>query len=227
MRSIKGWFGEKKAALSMWLTLDEDTYRRFHDVIIPTVNGTTQIDHILVSPFGLFIVETRNGTGWIFGSKDQARWTQSLHGKSFSFQNPLRPAYRQKKCLSECLQVDQRVIHTVVYFNGDSELESSMPMNVIDRGLGRYVKTFANRVLRPEEVDQIVGTLERHQFESSTTTRQHVRSLRERLGSSTVCPRCGSRLVERTARRDPDAGSKFLGCESYPRCRFTKNVSPA
>jgi ssDNA-binding Zn-finger/Zn-ribbon topoisomerase 1 len=67
-------------------------------------------------------------------------------------------------------------------------------------------------------------TLERHVSESSLTTRDHVRSLRARHDSNTACPRCGSNLVERTAKKGPKTGSKFLGCEKYPKCRFTKNA---
>ena len=66
MKKLRGWFGEKKTAFNMWLSLDGKVYRRFHDVIIPAKDGTTQIDHLLVSPYGLFIVETKNIRGWIF-----------------------------------------------------------------------------------------------------------------------------------------------------------------
>lgn len=38
------------------------------------------------------------------------------------------------------------------------------------------------------------------------------------------CPKCGSNLVERTAKKGPKAGSKYLGCENFPRCRFSKNA---
>ena len=55
---FKGWIGEQRTELNLWFSLDKELYRRFHDVIIPSSNGTTQIDHILISPFGLFIVET-------------------------------------------------------------------------------------------------------------------------------------------------------------------------
>ena len=94
---FKGWFGEKKTTFNMWLSLDAKIYRRYHDVIIPTANGTTQIDHLLVSPYGLFIVETKNFKGWIFGSENQAKWTKSIYGKKYSFQNPLRQTFRQNK----------------------------------------------------------------------------------------------------------------------------------
>ena len=39
---------------------------------------------------------------------------------------------------------------------------------------------------------------------------------------TTLCPRCGSALVLRTAGRGPKRGSKFYGCSSYPQCRFTR-----
>ena len=224
MKFLKGWFGEKKSSFSMWLSLDQTTYRRFHDLILPTANGTTQIDHVLVSPYGLFIVETKNRTGWIFGSEDQPKWTQSLYGKKFSFQNPLRQTFRQKKSLAEFLEVDERLIRTVVYFVGDCEFKTPLPPNVLRRGLGRYVKSFRTIVLASDEIDRVVARLERHVSESKLTSRDHVRSLRERHGSTTVCPRCGAGLVERTARRGPTAGSTFLGCDNYPKCRFTKEV---
>ena len=69
---FKGWIGEQKTELSLWFSLDKKLYRRFHDVIIPSSNGTTQIDHILVSPFGLFIVETKNKSDG-YSSKDGKR----------------------------------------------------------------------------------------------------------------------------------------------------------
>jgi len=224
MSALRGWFGEKKTAFNMWLSLDSSNYQRFHDVIIPSRNGTTQIDHLLVSPYGLFIVETKNKKGWIFGSGDQPKWTQTLYGKKYSFQNPIRQTFRQKKVLSEFLGVKESMVQSVIYFVGDCKFKTRLPDNVINSRLGKYIKKFQDRILTPQETHRIVGKLERHVSESSLTTRDHVRSLRERHSSTTVCPKCGSNLVERTARKGSNAGSKFLGCEDYPRCRFTRTA---
>ena len=224
MRALKGWFGEKKATFRMWLFLDKSTYRRFHDVIVSTHNGTTQIDHVLVSPFGVFIIETKNFRGWIFGSENQPRWTQSLYGKNYTFQNPLRQAFRQKKSISEYLDIDESFIHTVVYFVGDCKFQTQLPANVLRSGLSRYIKTFRSHVLSPAEIASMVGRLERLVADSVLTTRDHLRSLRQRHSSTSICPNCGSGLVERTAKQGPTAGSTFLGCENYPKCRFTRNV---
>ncbi len=208
----------------MWLWLNAETYRRFHDVIIPAKNGTTQIDHLLVSPYGLFIVETKNIKGWIFGSESQPKWTQTLYRKKYSFQNPIRQTFRQKKVLSEFLGLDESTVHTVVYFVGDCKFKTPLPANVMKSGLRRYIERFTNRILSTEEVNRVTETLAQHLSESHLTRRDHVRSLRKRHASTTICPNCGSYLVERTAKKGPNAGSKFLGCKNYPRCRFTKKA---
>ena len=169
-------------------------------------------------------METKNRKGWIFGSGDQPRWTQSIYGENYSFQNPLRQTFRQKKVLSEYLELNESTIHTVVFFVGDCTFKTLLPDNIINSRLGKYIRQFQDRILASQEIDRIVGRLERHVSESSLTTRDHVRSLRERHSSTTVCPKCGSNLVERTARKGPNAGSTFLGCENYPRCRFTRNA---
>ena len=76
---LKGWIGELKTGFNLWAGLDKKLYRRFHDIIIPSSHGTTQIDHILVSPFGIFVVETKNYKGWIYGSEDQSTWIQVIY----------------------------------------------------------------------------------------------------------------------------------------------------
>ena len=224
MRLFRGWIGEKKTTFRMWLTLDGNTYRKFHNVIVPGKSGTTQIDHLIVSVYGLFIVETKNKTGWIFGSENQANWTQTLYREKYTFQNPLRQTYRQKKVLSEYLNINESIIQTIVYFVGNCSFKTHMPPNVMKSGLSRYIKYFRNRILSDEDMGRIMLKLERLVSESAFTNRDHVRSLRIRHTSNTVCPRCGSILVERTAKKGPNAGSNFLGCSNYPKCRFTKNV---
>jgi hypothetical protein len=78
---IKGWLGEKETQLGLWIKLDSEIYKRFHNLIVPTQNGTTQIDHVLLSKYGIFVIETKNYEDWIFGDEHQKMWTQALYGK--------------------------------------------------------------------------------------------------------------------------------------------------
>ena len=96
--NFKGWVGEKKTSLHLWFSLNKNIYHRFNNVILLSQNGTTQIDHLILSKFGIFIIETKNRNGWIYGSEDRQNWTQSFFHSKFTFQNPLRQTYRQKNC---------------------------------------------------------------------------------------------------------------------------------
>lgn len=224
MNLFRGWIGEKKTIFYLWLSLSKKSYQRFHNIILPSKNGTSQIDHLVISPFGLFIIETKNKKGWIFGSEQDTTWTQSVYGKKYSFQNPLKQAFRQKKVLSEFLVIDESKIHTLVYFVGRCEFKTAQPENVINSGIGRFIKRFRNQVLSEEEVNRVAKAIGKHLSESSLSNRDHIASLRNRHSSNTICPSCGSNLVERTAYRSPHVGTKFLGCENYPKCRFTKSI---
>jgi restriction system protein len=188
-------------------------------------NGTTQIDHILVSPFGLFVIETKNIKGWIFGSEQQRKWIQTLYGKKFTFQNPLHQNYRHTKCLGEYLRLDPKVVHSVVFFVGNCTFKTQMPPNVLNTGLSSHIRSYRDRLLSDRDIERIVGDIERLKGDGSLTHGAHMRSLRERHNSTTVCPKCGSALIERTARKGPNAGAKFLGCTGYPRCRYTREAT--
>lgn len=221
---IKGWFGEKKTQLNMWLWLNDTIYARYHDVIFPSFNGSSQIDHILISRFGVFIIETKNKTGWIFGAEKQENWTQVVWGKKYQFQNPLKQVYRQKKVLSQFLGINEEYVHTVVYFSGDAKFKTPMPDNVLRSGLSGYVKDFRNEVFSEEEKSQFIDKIQDHILNSNQSISEHVRSLRDRHNSTTVCPKCGGELVRKTAKTGRNAGGQFLGCLNFPRCRFTRSL---
>jgi hypothetical protein len=218
---LKGWLGEKETQFGMWMKLDGDTYKRFHNLIIATGNWTTQIDHVVLSSFGIFVIETKNYNGRIFGSENGKVWTQVLHGSKHAFQNPLHQNYRHTKALAEHLVVDHRKIHSIVFFIGDAELKTKLPPNVVTSGLSSYIKQFSSVVFSGRELAEIEYRLSRLD-DATMPTRQHVANLKERYSSTTTCPKCGRPLVTKTARQGPRAGSEFLGCSGYPKCRYTR-----
>ena len=87
---LKGWFGEKATQLGMWCWLDSSVYHRFHDVIVPSRNGTTQVDHVLVSTFGIFVIETKNYRGWIFGDEQSPNDLPEMRLRSRRADRPQR-----------------------------------------------------------------------------------------------------------------------------------------
>ncbi|MDY0040487.1 MAG: NERD domain-containing protein [Desulforhabdus sp.] len=226
---FKGLLGEAIVKFAARLRLPAETYHPIHNVTLPTPDGTTQIDHIFVSRFGIFVVETKNMKGWIFGGENESQWTQKIFKKSFKFQNPLRQNYKHIKALEGTLDVPPDVIHSVVVFAGDSTFKSPMPDNVT-RGGGyiSYIKSFHQPVLSDPEVQATVSKIQSGRLEPSREThRQHVQRLRTQANPSTErkCPKCGSSMILRTADQGANAGNQFWGCSAYPKCRFVQNVT--
>jgi len=68
-----GWLGEKATAWGLSQSLDPRLYRRIDDLIVPDGNGgTTQIDHVIISVFGIFVLEVKNRNGLIVGAPNDS-----------------------------------------------------------------------------------------------------------------------------------------------------------
>lgn len=209
----------------MWGRLDPAIFRRIDNVIISTLTGTTQIDHVVVSIYGIFVIETKNMKGWIFGDPKSPKWTQMIYKKKSQFQNPLRQNYRHVKCLAEYLNLDETVFRPIVVFVGKSKFKTAMPENVLKGNLIEYISGFTKLTFNPQQVAYLESRLRALKQDKSLTRRAHVESLRARHASTTVCPSCGGALVERTAKKGKLAGRPFLGCSNYPKCKFTRQLS--
>jgi len=223
-RRMKGWIGEWMVRTAARLLLDAQVYRPFHNVTLATPDGTTQIDHVFVSPYGIFVVETKNRTGWIFGSENDAHWTQKIYRHSFQFQNPLRQNYKHTRAMVDLLGVPENRILSVIVFVGGSTFKTSMPQNVTHGArFVRHVKHFGKRVFTDRQVELLCRKIHAGQLSRSLRTRrEHVRNVKAQHapgGSARACPKCGSPMILRTVKRGQRAGRRFWGCSRYPACR--------
>jgi len=220
----KGIIGEFLVNISANLKLDKNKYHLIKNVTLPTEDGTTQIDHIIVSEYGIFVVETKNMKGWIFGDEKQKYWTQKIYKHTNKFQNPLHQNYKHIKTIQNALDIDQDKIFSVIVFAGESEFKTKMPENV-RQGIGYidYIKSKTKKVLSKDEVSKIISQIESGRLTKSFKThREHVRHVKDIIDKkSKQCPKCGSELVLRTAKKGANAGNQFYGCSNYPKCRYT------
>lgn len=228
---VKGWFGEAAVNAAAWLCLDTRTYRAFHDVTLAIGDGTTQIDHVFASPYGILVVETKNMKGWIFGAEHQSQWTQKIYRHSYKFQNPLRQNYKHTKTLQDQLEVPEYAVKSIVVFVGDCKFKTDMPPNVV-RGMRyiRYIKQWREHVLSNEEVERVCSRLSEERLErSAETRRRHIGHVRGATSSpqDPSCPTCGAGMIQRKAKRGASAGRRFWGCSRYPACRGTKEIVDA
>lgn len=224
----KGKCGERLVAARLRNGLP-DEYRILNNIYLPLPDGTTtQIDHIVVSQYGVFVVETKSYSGWIFGDANSKEWTQFIYSKKSRFQNPIRQNYKHVCALAHNLGIDKSYFHGVVAFTGDCEFKTDMPDGVVySRRIADYIRAFRAPMINIRQVYEVASAIAEWQGTlSEGQITDHVSNLKKRHstvsdGEAPRCPYCGGEMVLRKRKSD---GKPFYGCKSYPKCRGIVNV---
>lgn len=82
MNKFKGNKGEKYVDSILKEISDSKVLK---DIVLKSDFGTSQIDNILISQKGIFVIETKNYSGWIFENEKSKYWTQTIYNKKVSF----------------------------------------------------------------------------------------------------------------------------------------------
>lgn len=237
---VKGLLGELAVAV-MLKFLNKDIYKVFHDLYITKEDGSTsQIDHVVTSPFGVFVIETKNYNGWIFGDEKSKYWTQVIYRTKNRFLNPIIQNKGHIKHLSNFLGVaDKSKYISIISFSSRSTLKKVKTTTKVIYSIKLVwaIKRYKSVIIEAEELQSMnakLMTLERADWK---TRRDHVRYIKGKPvkprekemkteseveaeeATIHVCPRCGSNLVERNGKR-----GKFMGCSGFPKCRYTSDL---
>jgi hypothetical protein len=150
-------------------------------------DGTTQVDHVLVSRFGVFVIETKDHKGWIFANAKQANWTQVLFKVKFKFQNPILQNFRHVRAVQDLLDfLPTSAIRSVVVFTGEAEFKTEVPQGVFSlSGFIEHLREQTVEVMSLNRVQFCVGRLETARLAvSDETDVEHVQNLRRRHGGA-------------------------------------------
>jgi hypothetical protein len=173
---FKGIMGELMITVLARWKLNRQVYHLINNVTLPTEDGTTQIDHIIVSVYGVFVIETKNLRGWIFGRPNQKNWTLQHYKKRYTFQNPLHQNHKHIRVLQSISNLEDNQMHSLVVFVGDSEFKTSMPDNVIYGGrFVQFIQSQKTKLLSPKQVLETSQAIEAHRLRRGfKTQRAHV-----------------------------------------------------
>ena len=119
--TILGKIGEKRVALI--LERLPQNYYVFNDIYLFVNGRTVQIDHIIVSVYGIFVIETKNYSGWIYGSDSSEYWTENKYGKKYQFYSPLKQNYYHIISLKKLLGFQDNCFIPIVVFTGEAEVK--------------------------------------------------------------------------------------------------------
>jgi len=202
----RGKEGEAQVADLLHRVFPAPEHRSLHDVTLPwpsTGRGgaadTVQIDHILLSPFGLFVLETKNMAGRILGRPDRKNWTQRFPGvlRGYRFQNPLKQNAAHVEALLARLTARlsdpgqaaalRRHTHAYIVFTGEARLEvKPRPAQVVTvaelrRALQRHQAPSGSRYLSTKAVQGIARVLEQMRLPPGAETEAaHIAGIRRR-----------------------------------------------
>lgn len=201
-------------------------YHVISDVIIPTQHGTTQIDHVVVCPYGIFVIETKNYKGWIFGSNNSKKWKQTFKTEHHYFYNPIKQNWAHIYALSELLKLYKKFFKPVVVFSDDAALNVESTTPVINmRELKSHILGFTQELFTPKQVEEIYNAIFKQDLNGIEIEEQHIQTVKNNIAKQNEsidqgkCPRCSGELVLRNGKY-----GQFYGCSNYPRCRFTQDV---
>lgn len=159
------WYSNQGEALVRRVLVEHlppESWHLLNNVTLQLEGGTTQIDHVLVSRFGVFVIETKHYKGWIFGDEKSKQWAQVIFKRKHRFQNPLHQNYKHLRAVQALLDFlpPEQVIGVVV-FTGVAEFKSRQPAGVYSLGtLLPYLRGFEQVHLSENRMQFCVGRLE-------------------------------------------------------------------
>ncbi len=220
---VKGFLGESRVSLILD-SLPQKEYKVINNVMLPTDNGTTQIDHIVVSIYGIFVIETKNYKGWISGSEYSEQWTENFYGKKFRFFNPERQNYGHIKNLQNILNLPEDVYISIIAFSPKATLKVKTEGNVVYFSkLKKTIRKYRIPIIDADKLEILVSNILNANVDSKEKRKEHVQNIKQSINSNKraikqgICPKCGGKLVYKKGKY-----GRFQGCSNYPNCRYIK-----
>ena len=211
----------------MLTLLPKDKYKIINDLLIQKGGYSTQIDHVVISVYRVFVIETKYYRGWIYGGENSEYWTQNIYGHKYKLRNPLWQNRGHIKAIRKLLDDSGLVpIYNIVAFSGQATLKADRSLPVMYwRQVVPYIRRFTEPMMSESYAKEIHSTLLAANVEDKNARKQHVQSVkqnkqrRDNAVASGKCPRCGGELVLRDGRY-----GRFYGCSNYPKCNYTLNT---
>ena len=222
-----GHFGEYLAQYALNHDNLSGYMKTLVNLYIPYKGRKTELDVIMIHEKGIFVFESKNYSGWIFGSADQQKWTQCFPNKEkHQFYNPIMQNHTHIKALSEYLQLPIDAFSSYIIFHEHCELKK-VPENteayvIVKRNdmLKKLRRVLSDRqiIYTHDQIDAFVNRLESTGNADDDQKKQHIEAIKDRTEGN-VCPFCNSSLVERKGKF-----GAFYGCSGYPKCKYTRNI---
>ncbi len=216
----KGIVGEYLVSKKLGGTIPGVQYI-INDIILSDGTKTSQIDHIFINENGIFIIETKNYSGYIFGKDFDRNWVQILNKKiKNTFYNPVMQNNGHVNMLQKVTKTKLPIIPLVVFIEADiSHVISNYTCSINE--LTSIVNKPRNKTITTKERLDLYNLINELDEKYGISNQEHANNLRnvvipQTKNPRTICPICKGKLVKRRGKY-----GDFLGCSNFPKCQYT------
>lgn len=220
---FKGERGENTVAKILGATIEGEQYV-INDLLFKNEAGQScQIDHVFINKFGIWVIETKNYSGNIYGQENQREWTQVLAfgNEKNKFYNPIKQNATHIYHLSKQLNA-KNIFQNVVVFLSRADISNIISNNVYSINELKTIKSkvtdISLSVSKMEYYYKRLLDLKNSVEISKSEHIENIHKMQEQIKQG-ICPRCGGNLVMRNGKN-----GEFFGCSNYPNCKFTKDL---
>ena len=141
-------------------------------------NKTHQIDHAIVSKYGIFVIETKNYGGKLVGNIKDKEWTQYIGKKINKMKNPINQNHGHILALKDVTKEKESNFIPIVCFNDDVELKVENSKAIVKfSNLNKRIKEF--KEIKINNVDKIVDILKKSNIEDKSKRKEHVKNIKK------------------------------------------------
>jgi hypothetical protein len=163
---FRGEIAETRVRRLLASGLEKSRYTVLNNVDIPFSGGSLHLDHIVVSRFGLFVIESEYVRGKVSGGEFQERWKASRFGRSTRFDNPVHRNAVQVQALQKLLKMPASKFHPITVLVGHSSAENSMPVSVVPaENLVAWIRKNNRQIIEGEQADELIRTIGEVRFQ--------------------------------------------------------------
>lgn len=187
-RALKMQGNRAEKSVSQILNSLGSQYVVFDNVMLRTKKGTTQIDHVVISNYGVFVIETKSHKGMIFGDCFGKNWTQVLYSKSgtnrYQFYSPYKQNFGHLRSLYKLFGLDYcYYLGLIVFTSEDADLSNVSCPNAIYSGfLWRVIKGYTQVLLSNEQVSFLCKKLSDANCQSAYRDKKHIEYVKSLRG---------------------------------------------
>lgn len=218
-KKFRGFMGEFWVKVEL-NKLSKDKYIVLNNIMIKSSKGSHQIDHIVISKYGIFVIEMKNYYGLITGDEYKDKWTQHLGKNKYYFNNPIHQNYGHIKALEELLQIDNDKFISIICISNQAKVKVTAKNVTQLDFLNQLICSYDKEIL-DDDIESVKTKIESNNILDKEARNEHVRNIKTALKETehkvknNICPKCGGQLVERNGKY-----GRFIGCSNYPRCKY-------